>query len=93
MVMFNNREHTAIPRIDRPIAITILIEQTNVLKDVPLLIVRLENCFVLVDLTKRCAHGIAVEITTAALKLMPPKELKPLEMLEHQKLVTACSGS
>ena len=53
MVMFNNREHAAIPRVDRPIAITILIEQTNVLKDVPLLVMRFENCFVLVNLAKR----------------------------------------
>ena len=73
MVMFNNREHTAIPRVDRPVAITIWIEQTNVRKDVQLQVTGFENWLVRVNLAKRWTHRIAVEVPAGAWKLMPDK--------------------
>merc|ERR1711965_12062 len=41
--------------------------------NVPLLIVRFKDCFVLINLPKCCTHRFTVEVTTAALKLMSPK--------------------
>ena len=71
--MLHDGQHAIFPAVDRPVAVAVLVHQTNVLKDVPLLIVGLENRFMLVHLAETGSHRIGVEVAAAALQLMAPE--------------------
>ena len=73
MVVLNDREITVLPAVDGAVAVAVLIDKANVLKDVPLLVVGFEDGFVLIHLTQPSAHRVSRQITTTSLELMAPQ--------------------
>ena len=72
-MMLDDGKLSVFPAVDRSVAVAVLINESDVLEDVPLLIVRLENRFMLIYLSQTRSHRVGVEIPTTSLQLMPPK--------------------
>ena len=72
-MVLNDGKLAVFPAVDRPVAVTVLINKTNMFKDVPLLIMGFENCFVFIHLSQPSSYRVGVEITAAALQLMAPE--------------------
>ncbi len=72
-MMLDDGKLAIFPAVNRSVAVAVLINESDVLKDVPLLIVRLENRFMLIHLPQTCSNRVGVEIPATALQLMPPE--------------------
>ena len=67
---FGQLEHTVFPAVDRAGPVAVLIDQADVLEDVPLLVVRFEHQFVFVDLADLAFGGTAAQVAAAASQLV-----------------------
>ena len=72
-MVLNDGKFAVFPAVDRPVAVSVLINKANVFQDVPLLVVGFENCFVFIHLSQPGSHRVGVEVTAAALQLVAPE--------------------
>ena len=72
-MVLNDRQLPVLPAVNGAVAVAVLVHQSDMFQDVPLLVMRLQDRFVLINLSQARAHRIGVEVSATALQLMPPE--------------------